>query len=77
MVSGVGASLDQARKAKAEVSGRVAENPVIAGIGLARREGGGWGVKVNVVRAAPELEIPADVDGVPITVEVVGRVAAQ
>ncbi len=76
MVSGVGASLDQARKAKAELSARVADNPVIAGIGLARREGG-WGVKVNFVRAAPELEIPADVGGVPITVEVVGRVAAQ
>lgn len=75
-MSGVGASLDQARKVKAEVSARVADNPVIAGIGLARREGG-WSVKVNVVRAAPELEIPADVDGVPITVEVVGRVAAQ
>lgn len=76
VVSGVGASLEQARRAKAELSARVADNSVIAGIGLARREGG-WGVKVNVVRAAPELQIPADVDGVPVTVEVVGRVAAR
>jgi len=76
VVSGVGASLEQARRAKAELSARVADNSVIAGSGLARREGG-WGVKVNVVRAAPELPIPADVDGVPVTVEVVGRVAAR
>ncbi len=72
----VGASLDQARKAKAEVTARVAHDPVVAGIGIARRDGG-WGVKVNVVRATPELAIPADVDGVPVTVEVVGNVAAQ
>jgi hypothetical protein len=33
-------------------------------------------VKVNLLRAAPELDLPAEVDGVEVRVEVVGRIEA-
>lgn len=75
-MSGAGAPLDQARRAKEDVKALVAGDPAVAGIGLAR-QAGGWGVKVNLVRAAPSLAVPASIDGVPVTVEVVGRVAAR
>lgn len=70
------ASLEEARAAKAKLSDMVAGQPVVTGIGLAR-VGAGWTVKVNVVRGAPEPDVPVAVDGVPVTVHAVGPVSAQ
>ena len=68
-------TLDQARQAKPraiEVFGGLAE---VAGVGITRI-GTGYGLKVNLARApADELALPAKVDGVPVRVEVVGRIA--
>lgn len=66
------ATLEEARAAKArahEVFDRLAS---VAGVGITRLADG-YGVKVNL-HAAPDagVELPGDVDGVPVHVEVVG-----
>jgi hypothetical protein len=69
------ASIDAARAAKARLGERLAGEPLVNGLGLARF-GEGWVVKVNLLRAAPDLHLPAEVDGVEVRVEVVGRIEA-
>lgn len=66
------ASLDQARKAKAAVAGAVGARPEVNGIGVARL-GDGFGVRVNVREDGPDdLEMPSEVEGVPVQVVRVG-----
>ena len=72
----VAVSLEQARAAKSQLSDVLGGRDLVVGIGVAR-SGAGWQIKVNLVRDAPELDVPAHVDGVPVTVEVVGRIASQ
>ena len=67
-------TLEEARAAKRcviEVFGKLA---AVVGVGITR-VGGGYGVKVNL-REEPGagVNLPQDVDGVPVLVEVVGRV---
>lgn len=69
-------SLEEARAAKSKVREMIADQPVVSGVGLVR-VGPGWMIKVNVVREASEFDVPQEVDGVPVRVEVVGRIAAQ
>ena len=69
------ASIDAARAAKARLGERLAGESLVNGLGLARF-GEGWAVKVNLLRAAPDLGLPAEVDGVEVWVEVVGRIEA-
>ena len=69
-------SLDRARAAKAVLLERLGGHPAVVGIGLTRRETG-WALKVNLRRAAPDLQLPAELDGTPIVTEVVGRIVAR
>ena len=67
-------TLEQARAAKAVAAKALAALPVV-GIGITR-VGEGYGLKVNL-GADPTSEVPATVDGVPVKVEVVGKVRKQ
>lgn len=68
------ATLERARAAKGrarEVFDRLAS---VAGIGITRVDDG-YGVKVNLrADPGPEVELPHEVDGVPVRVEVVGTI---
>ena len=67
-------SLDQARTAKPRVRALVHALPEFTGVGITR-VGEGYAVKVNL--SAPpgaEIDLPVEIDGVPIRVEVVGRI---
>jgi hypothetical protein len=68
------ATLDQARVAKRKAIELLAEIPELRGIGIAPLIGGGFGLKVNLLRATEGVQIPAEIDGVPVIVEIVGPV---
>ncbi len=69
---GNAASLDQARAAKAAAKRLLAGDINVVGIGITRI-GEGYGVKINLTsEAAPGAAPPAEVEGVPVEVEVVG-----
>ena len=71
------ASLDDARGAKAAVLSMLEHHDVVNGVGVARLDDG-YVVKVNLSRPPdPELPLPASVDGVPVTWEVVGDIGKQ
>ena len=70
------ADLEHARAVKAALAARLAGHAAVTGIGLARA-GTGWAVKVDLVRPAPELALPAEVDGVAVRSEVVGPIRAR
>jgi hypothetical protein len=65
-------SLDQARAAKSAALDRFREIGTVTGVGVTRIDGD-YAVKVNLsesVRAG--VEIPDEIDGVPVRVEVTG-----
>lgn len=62
------ATIEQARAAKEKVVAMLAALPELRGIGIALL-GVGFGVKVNLDAAV--ADIPEEVDGVPVVVEVV------
>jgi hypothetical protein len=64
-------TLEQARAAKARAEEVFRDLPVV-GIGITR-VGAGYGLKVNLSRAA-DGKVPAEVDGVPVRHEVVGTI---
>lgn len=68
------ADLVAARAAKAHLLQQLAGAPGVNGVGLTRRRGE-YLVKVGLVAAAG-CDVPAEVDGVPVVVEVVGAVRA-
>lgn len=70
------ADLQQARTIKDQLVQRLRCSPEVNGVGLVRAEAG-WAVKVNLARPAPYLMLPAEIDGVSITVDVVGPIATQ
>ncbi len=67
--------LDQARRAKITVAALVDGDDRIAGIGLAPTPDGGYEVKLNL--REPVEGLPTEIDGVPVTTEVVGDVRAS
>ncbi|MGB0093061.1 MAG: hypothetical protein WBP81_11085 [Solirubrobacteraceae bacterium] len=67
------ATLDQARAAQHQLLERLAAETVVNGIGITR-VGDDYGVKVNLRERSAQLDIPASVGGVQVTVEVVGRI---
>ena len=70
-------ALARARAAKEKVKEIAAAIGAVNGIGIAK-VAGKYAVKVNLARATAEAEaIPAEVDGVPVIVEVVGRIEKQ
>lgn len=69
-------SLEAARAAKSVVAEQLAHRAEVNGIGIARLPDG-FGVKVNLARPLPpDVEVPADVDGVPVVVQEIGEIRA-
>jgi hypothetical protein len=69
--------LERARAAKSVLLDRLGGHPAVRGVGIARRASG-YAVKLNLAEPKPRgLNIPKAVEGVPVVVEVVGRIAAQ
>jgi hypothetical protein len=68
------ATLEAARAAKPAARRTFAALAEVVGVGITR-VGDGYGVKVNL-RAAPAegVELPGEVEGVPVRVEVVGAI---
>jgi hypothetical protein len=64
-----------ARAASSALAFRLAAEPGVVGIGLARRESD-YVVKVDLADAAAAARVPQDVDGVRVVTEVVGAVRA-
>ncbi|HEX3150719.1 MAG TPA: hypothetical protein VHR66_21755 [Gemmataceae bacterium] len=64
-------TLEQARAAKERAVTELADLPVV-GIGITR-VGDGYALKVNL-DSAPSGAVPSAVNGVPIKVEVVGKI---
>ena len=62
-----------ARAARSTLAARLAEEPGVVGIGLARRESD-YVVKVDLADAAAAARVPPDVDGVRVVTEVIGVV---
>lgn len=67
------ASLAQARAAKARALEIFSRFGVVVGVGLVRMADG-YGLKVNLQRQPAATRLPRSVDGVPVTVEVVGAI---
>lgn len=63
-------TLEEARAAKAKAVKALAALP-LAGVGITRM-GEGYGLKVNLSESVAAGEVPQDVDGVPVKMEVVG-----
>jgi hypothetical protein len=70
-----GATLEEARAAKARASHLLGALPVV-GVGITR-VGEGYGVKVNLSRNVDRDQLPSHVDGVPVQTEVVGEIRKQ
>jgi hypothetical protein len=66
-------TLSQARAAKQQALKTLATLAPVTGIGITRIDQG-YGLKVNLERA-PAAPLPSDVDGVPVRVEVVGKIS--
>jgi hypothetical protein len=69
-------TLDEARAAKAKALDefRRKAKASVVGVGITRIDGG-YGVKVNLdAPPAPDTELPDAIDGVPVRVEVVGKI---
>ena len=68
-----GASLAQARAAKPMALRLFRRIGEVVGVGLVKL-GDGYGVKVNLQSSPKAAELPRAVNGVPVTVEVVGQI---
>ncbi|MBE7158468.1 MAG: hypothetical protein INR62_08565 [Rhodospirillales bacterium] len=67
-------TLEEARAAKKRAASVFKSFAPVAGVGLTR-EKEGYGLKVNLQTSPQGREpLPTDVDGVPVRVEVVGRI---
>jgi hypothetical protein len=67
-------SLDQARAAKGAALERFRKIGNVTGVGVTRVDGD-YAVKVNLSEGiAPGVEIPDEIEGVPVRVEVTGAV---
>ena len=65
-------TLDQARAAKAKAVELFSALAPVVGVGITRI-GEGYGLKVNLERKPPTA-LPIEVDGVPVRVEVIGKI---
>lgn len=72
-----GATLDDARTAKAKALRLFSRQAVVVGVGITEIDGG-YGVKVNLGETPrPEILLPERIDGVPVRVEVVGTISKR
>jgi hypothetical protein len=62
-----------ARAARGVLAARLAAEPGVVGVGLARRDSA-YVVKVDLADAAAAVRVPQDVDGVRVVTEVIGVV---
>jgi hypothetical protein len=77
MAASVDATLEQARAAKRRAEEVFSALAAVVGVGVTRKNGG-YAVKINLGAAAPPgVVLPEDVDGVPVVVEIVGRLMKQ
>jgi hypothetical protein len=68
-------SLEQARKAKQQASALFSQFATVVGVGITKLEDG-YGIKVNLQQEPnPSVVLPESVEGVPVKVEVVGRIS--
>lgn len=68
-------TLEQARAAKPRAMKSLGSLRTLTGVGITR-VGNGYGLKVNL-ECDPDAPLPTDVDGVPVRVEVTGRLRKQ
>ena len=72
--SNAGCTLEMARAAKDEAHGVFARLAAVTGIGITR-VGSGYGLKINLARVPDGGQaLPAEVQGVPVKIEVVGGI---
>jgi len=67
------ATIEEALSAKAKVAEMLKGSPELVATGIAVLDGG-FGVKVNL-RKRMASPLPADIDGVPLVVEVTGNLS--
>jgi hypothetical protein len=71
------ATLDDVRAVKAKAMAIFSPLAEVVGIGITRI-GEGYGLKVNLrIAAGKNAQLPTDVDGIPVKVEIVGRLTKQ
>ncbi len=72
-----GCTLNRVRSVKADAHGTFSRLASVVGIGITR-VGAGYGLKINL-HAAPDgtVTLPADIQGVPVRVEIVGAIRKQ
>lgn len=69
--------LEAARAARRKALRLLAQGAAVCAVGIAR-EGGRYVVKLSLeTDPDPALELPAQIDGVPVVIEVIGPVRAQ
>jgi hypothetical protein len=68
-------TIDDARAAKSEVKKVFSRVPGLMGVGLTRHQGG-YAVKVNLKSSPVGKELPTEVNGVPVVLEIVGGIRA-
>ncbi len=68
------ATLKDAKAAKTKAARMFADQSNLQGIGITKHANG-YGIKVNLLEDGAAL--PAEIDGVPVRVEVVGRIRAR
>ncbi len=72
-----GTPIEKARAAKTRALSVFAGLASVGGVGITR-VGDGYGLKVNLTEAPSEgVDLPAEVDGVPVVIEIVGSVTKQ
>ncbi len=72
-----GSSKQAARAAKTKALALLADVTALNGVGICR-VGEGYGVKLNLSEApSQDHRLPKKVDGVPLVIEIVGRIVKQ
>lgn len=70
------ATLQTARAAKVRAVQLLDGLPGLMGVGVCRRAGGGYGLKVNLecgARRTSRMKVPRAIKGVPVSVAVIGK----
>jgi len=72
-----GSTKAAARAAKTKALALLADVTALNGVGICH-VGGGYGVKINLSAAPSQGDrLPKEVDGVPLVIEIVGRIVKQ